>query len=99
MVHHRKEPFSRPLELLHFRQQPRALLMVARIFGRRCRLRREQDREVLVILGEFLATGFFGQVEASENPTSTEDRDTKKRAHRRMMRRKSARFGVPGQIR
>ena len=70
MVHHRKEPLPGPLELLHFRQQPRAILMMTRILDRRRCFGREQNREVLVLLGKRLATGFFGQVEASENTSS-----------------------------
>ena len=71
------------MELLHLLQQPGALLVMPHILDRGGGLSREQYRDVLVLLGEQLATGLLGQVEVSEDATPADDRDAEKRAHRR----------------
>jgi len=41
MVHHREEPLTGPLELLHFREEPSTLLVMPRILDGRGGLGRQ----------------------------------------------------------
>ena len=52
VVHHGEEPLPGAVELLHLLQQPGALLVQPGVLHRGGRMRREQHRDVLVLVGE-----------------------------------------------
>jgi hypothetical protein len=99
VVDHREESLTGPLELLHFREEASTLLVMARIVDGRGSLARQQDSDVLVLLGERVAVNFLSKVEVPEYTPASENRNAKKRSHRWVVRRKSASVGMLGQIR
>src|SRR5690349_20590123 len=72
--------------------------MMACILDRCGGLGCQQNRDVLVLLGEHVATGLFGEVEISEHPATSEYRYAQERAHGGMVRRKAGGLGMLGEI-
>ncbi len=87
------------MQLLHLLQQPGALLVQAGVLDRRRRLRREQQGELLVVVGELLRAELLGEVEVAEHPLPADDRHAEEGLHRRMVGWKTVRIGVARQVR
>ena len=59
MVHHREEPLSCALELLHLLEQSGTLLVMTRVLDRCGGLGGEQSRDVLILVRERRSHLFF----------------------------------------
>src|SRR5690348_413951 len=90
VIHHREEPLTGSLELLHLREEPSTLLVMASILDGRRSLGSHEDSDVLILLGECFCVGLLSEVEIPEHTTASENRNAEKGSHLRVMRGKSA---------
>ena len=86
------------MEALHLLQQPGTLLVQTCVLYRGGGDGGENDRHVLVLLGERLAADLLGQIKVAEHAAAADDRHTQERVHRRMVRRETVGIGVLGEI-
>ena len=60
--------------------------------------RRQSIRELLVDIGEHVATGLVAQVQVAEDLAAHGDRHAEERGHRRMIRRKAEAVGMLAEV-
>ena len=79
-------------------QPARRRLVQARVLDRDRRLRGEELRELLVLVGEVGAAGLLGEVEVPVGDAAQHDRDAEEGLHRRMVGREADRARVFGDL-
>lgn len=78
MVDHREEAFTRAMELMHFCQEARTLLVQSRVLDGRGGHRGEKEGNVLILLREGGASQLLREVKISENPAASADGNAEK---------------------
>ena len=86
------------VQRLELPQPARRALVEPGVLDRHRGLRREQLRQLLVLLAEVLAARLLGQVEVAVGDAAEQDRDAEEAAHRRVVAREADRARVVGDV-
>jgi len=78
VIDHREEALARTMELLNFFQQAGTLLMQASVLYRCGRVGRQQNGDMLVLVGECLSTQLLSEIEIPEDAAFADDRNSEK---------------------